>query len=677
MSHHHDHHTHTSHCGHEHCNCGHEHHHHHSSSTRGRLVWILSSALLLAMAVAADHIATLQMWQRLLLYLPSYLLIGFPTLKEAAEGLAHGDAFNEHFLMSIATIGALSIGFLPGGDEAFAEAVAVMLLFQVGEWAEGYAEGQSRRSIAHLVEMRPDIAHLATDGKGNSLSTTDVAPETVEVGQTIVVRPGEKFPLDGKITSGSTTVNNMALTGESRPVSADVGSEVFSGCTNLSGVVSVKVTKPFSQSTAMRIIELVENAAERKAKSETFISRFARIYTPVVVVLAVTIAIVPPLLSGAFAESFATWLYRAMMFLVVSCPCALVISVPLTFFAGIGGASREGILIKGANFFDVLSNVGTVVFDKTGTLTRGQFAVEAVHGNTCDSGSEHTATAENHSNHDSATHLLHMAAHVEHHSSHPIAEALRQAFPQEGSDGCRVDNIEEIAGQGVCAVVEGRKVCIGNEKLMESIGAEWHDCTQSGTIVHVAIDGTYRGHIVVGDSIKPGSREAVEQLRSLGVASIIMLTGDNDAAARKVADELGISEWHAHLLPEAKLSRVDKLIATEPQGRRVAFVGDGINDAPVLRRADVGIAMGGMGSEAAIDAADVVVMDDNPEKVSAAIRRARSTQRIAWQNVVFAVGIKVVFLLLASLGMCTMWMAVFADVGVTVLAVLNAMRALK
>lgn len=677
MSHHHDHHTHTSHCGHEHCNCGHEHHHHHSSSTRGRLVWILSSALLLAMAVAADHIATLQMWQRLLLYLPAYLLIGFPTLKEAAEGLAHGDAFNEHFLMSIATIGALSIGFLPGGDEAFAEAVAVMLLFQVGEWAEGYAEGQSRRSIAHLVEMRPDIAHLATDGKGNSLSTTDVAPETVKVGQTIVVRPGEKFPLDGKITSGSTTVNNMALTGESRPVSADVGSEVFSGCTNLSGVVSVKVTKPFSQSTAMRIIELVENAAERKAKSETFISRFARIYTPVVVVLAVAIAIVPPLLSGAFAESFATWLYRAMMFLVVSCPCALVISVPLTFFAGIGGASREGILIKGANFFDVLSNVGTVVFDKTGTLTRGQFAVEAVHGNTCGSGNDDNGTAEDHACHDAATHLLHMAAHVEHHSSHPIAEALRQAFPQEGSDGCRVDNIEEIAGQGVCAVVEGRKVCIGNEKLMESIGAEWHDCTQSGTIVHVAIDGTYRGHIVVGDSIKPGSREAVEQLRSLGIASIIMLTGDNDAAARKVADELGISEWHAHLLPEAKLSRVDKLIATEPHGRRVAFVGDGINDAPVLRRADVGIAMGGMGSEAAIDAADVVVMDDNPEKVSAAIRRARSTQRIAWQNVVFAVGIKVVFLLLASLGMCTMWMAVFADVGVTVLAVLNAMRALK
>lgn len=677
MSHYHDHHTHTSHCGHDHCNCGHEHHHHHSSSTRGRLVWILSSALLLAMAVAADHIATLQMWQRLLLYLPAYLLIGFPTLKEAAEGLAHGDAFNEHFLMSIATIGALSIGFLPGGDEAFAEAVAVMLLFQVGEWAEGYAEGQSRRSIAHLVEMRPDTAHLATDGKGNSLSTTDVAPETVEVGQTIVVRPGEKFPLDGKVISGSTTVNNMALTGESRPVSADVGSEVFSGCTNLSGVVSVKVTKPFSQSTAMRIIELVENAAERKAKSETFISRFARIYTPVVVVLAVAIAIVPPLLSGAFAESFATWLYRAMMFLVVSCPCALVISVPLTFFAGIGGASREGILIKGANFFDVLSNVGTVVFDKTGTLTRGQFAVEAVHGNTCGIGNDDSSTAEDHSNHDSATHLLHMAAHVEHHSSHPIAEALRQAFPQEGSDGCRVDDIEEIAGQGVCAVVEGRKVCIGNEKLMESIGAEWHDCTQSGTIVHVAIDGTYRGHIVVGDSIKPGSREAVEQLRSLGVASIIMLTGDNDAAARKVADELGISEWHAHLLPEAKLSRVDKLIAAEPQGRRVAFVGDGINDAPVLRRADVGIAMGGMGSDAAIDAADVVVMDDNPEKVSAAIRRARSTQRIAWQNVVFAVGIKVVFLLLASLGMCTMWMAVFADVGVTVLAVLNAMRALK
>lgn len=677
MSHHHDHHTHTSHCGHNHCNCGHEHHHHHSSSTRGRLVWILSSALLLALAVAADHIATLQMWQRLLLYLPAYLLIGFPTLKEAAEGLAHGDAFNEHFLMSIATIGALSIGFLPGGDEAFAEAVAVMLLFQVGEWAEGYAEGQSRRSIAHLVEMRPDIAHLATDGKGNSLSTTDVAPETVEVGQTIVVRPGEKFPLDGMITSGSTTVNNMALTGESRPVSADVGSEVFSGCTNLSGVVSVKVTKPFSQSTAMRIIELVENAAERKAKSETFISRFARIYTPVVVVLAVAIAIVPPLLSGAFAESFATWLYRAMMFLVVSCPCALVISVPLTFFAGIGGASREGILIKGANFFDVLSNVGTVVFDKTGTLTRGQFAVEAVHGNMCGIGNDDNDTAENDTCHDAATHLLHMAAHVEHHSSHPIAEALRQAFPQEGSDGCRVDDIEEIAGQGVCAVVEGRKVCIGNEKLMESIGAEWHDCTQSGTIVHVAIDGTYRGHIVVGDSIKPRSRETVEQLRSLGVASIIMLTGDNDAAARKVADELGISEWHAHLLPEAKLSRVDKLIATEPQGRRVAFVGDGINDAPVLRRADVGIAMGGMGSEAAIDAADVVVMDDNPEKVSAAIRRARSTQRIAWQNVVFAVGIKVVFLLLASLGMCTMWMAVFADVGVTVLAVLNAMRALK
>ena len=622
-----------------------------------QLVKILVTVVLLVAAVVIEKHTSLNTWQLLLVYLVPYLFIGFDTLKEAAEGLAHGEPFNEHFLMSVATIGALCIGFLPGAETQFPEAVFVMLFFQIGELFEGYAEGKSRDSIAHLMDIRPDTANVVRDD-----NVLTVNPEEVELGETIVVCPGEKIPLDGVITEGATSLNTVALTGESIPREANVGDEVISGCVNMSGVIKVRTTKTFGESTVSKIIELVENANDHKSKSETFITRFARVYTPVVVFAAVALALLPPLFSGHFATAFPVWLYRALLFLVVSCPCALVISVPLSFFGGIGSASRRGILIKGANYMDVLSKVDTVVFDKTGTLTRGQFAVEAVHPESLDE-----------------RQLLHLAAHVEHFSTHPIGAALRDAFPDEATDGCQVSDVEEISGHGIRARVGEDLVCVGNAKMMEAVGAQWHDCHLTGTIIHVAVNGQYAGHIVINDKVKEDSAEAISQLKELGVHRTVMLTGDRKEVAAEVARKLGIDEWHAELLPADKVAYLNEILNAQPStpNAQLAFVGDGINDAPVLARADVGIAMGGLGSDAAIEAADVVLMDDQPSKIALSIRIARRTLRIARQNVAFAIGVKVAVLLLAAFGLATMWMAVFADVGVTVLAVLNAMRALS
>ena len=642
---------------HEHCeSCSHEHHHEHSLK---RQLWlIVATTILLIAAVVIERSFQLSTFQLLLVYLVPYLLIGHETLHEAWEGITKGEAFNEHLLMTVATIGALCIGFLPGAETQYPEAVFVMLFFQVGELFEGYAEGKSRDSIAHLMDIRPDVAHL--EG-----IEADVSPEQVAVGQVIVIRPGEKVPLDGVVIEGTSALNTVVLTGESLPRDVTMGDEVISGCVNLSGVLRVRTTKAFGESTVSKIINLVENAGERKSQSETFITRFARIYTPVVVCLAIALAILPPLYLYLTAQqspitTFSTWLYRALMFLVVSCPCALVISVPLTFFGGIGGASRRGILIKGANYMDVLAKVDTVVFDKTGTLTHGQFAVSAVHPDTCD---------ENE--------LLHLAAHVEHFTTHPIGAALRDAFPDEATDGCKITDVEEIAGHGIRARVGEKVVCVGNTKMMEAIGAKWHDCHHVGTIIHVAIDGEYAGHIVINDQIKPDSADAIAQLHELGIKRTVMLTGDRQEVAAHVANELHLSEYHAELLPADKVAHVEKLLQTATGQSHLAFVGDGINDAPVLARADVGIAMGGLGSDAAIEAADVVLMDDKPSKIALAVRIARRTLSIARQNVVFAIGVKVAVLILAALGIATMWLAVFADVGVTVLAVLNAMRALR
>ena len=653
MAHNHEHHDHCETCSHH----EHEHEHHHEHNTREQLILIIITAVMLVAAVVVEHTLALPTWQLLLVYLIPYIIIGHDTLKEAAEGLMEGEPFNEHFLMTIATIGALCIGFLPGAETQFPEAVFVMLFFQVGELFEGYAEGKSRDSIAHLMEIKPDSATLELRDEKGELREKTVSPEEVKVGDTIIIKPGEKVPLDGVVTEGQSALNTVALTGESMPRDVNVDDEVISGCVNLSGVIHVRVTKPFGESTVSKIIKLVENAGEHKSQSETFITRFARVYTPVVVFAAIALAVVPTLLGGALS----TWLYRALMFLVVSCPCALVISVPLTFFGGIGGASRRGVLIKGANYIDVLAKVKTVVFDKTGTLTHGQFAVTAVHPDSCD---EH--------------HLLHLAAHVEHFSTHPIGAALRDAFPDEATDGCKISDVREVAGQGIMARVGDKEVAVGNTKLMDATGAKWHDCQHLGTIIHVAIDGVYAGHIVINDQVKPDSAEAIAALRELGVERTVMLTGDRREVAENVANALGLTEYHAELLPADKVAQVEELSTVNCQlSTPLAFVGDGINDAPVLARADVGIAMGGLGSDAAIEAADVVLMDDKPSKIALAIRIARRTIAIARQNVAFAIGIKLAVLLLAALGMATMWMAVFADVGVTVIAVLNAMRALR
>lgn len=641
--------------GHQH---EHEHHHHEhgEGGLRGKLLLIAATVFLLIGAVIVEHNTSLATWQLLLVYLVPYLLIGHDTLGEALEGIAKGDMFNEDFLMSVATIGALCIGFLPGAETQFPEAVFVMLFFQVGELFEGYAEGRSRESISHLMDIRPDVANVERDGTVES-----VKPEDVRVGETIVVCPGEKIPLDGIIVEGTTSLNTIALTGESCPREVEEKDEVVSGCINLTGVIRVKTTKTFGESTVSKIIRLVESADENKSRSESFITRFAHVYTPIVVFAALALAFIPPFFSAdGYATAFSTWLYRALIFLVVSCPCALVISVPLSFFGGIGAASRRGILIKGSGYMDTLANLGTVVFDKTGTLTHGEFAVEAVHPSDFD---EHE--------------LLHLAAHVEHFTTHPIGAALRNAFPSEAIDGCKIEEVEEIAGRGIRAKVSGRTVCVGNGKMMEDIGLEAHNCHLAGTIIHVAVDGKYAGHIVINDKIKEDSAEAITSLKRLGVEKTVMLTGDREAVGKDVAERLGLDEYHAELLPADKVARVERLIREKAEGKSLAFVGDGINDAPVLKRADVGIAMGALGSDAAIEAADVVLMDDKPSKISTAIDIAHRTIHIARENVVFAIGVKVAVLLLATVGLGNMWMAVFADVGVTVLAVLNAMRTLR
>ena len=621
-----------------------------------KLIRIILTAVLLAGAWLVEHFTVLPMWQVLLVYLVPYLVISYDVLGEAVEGIMEGDPFDENFLMSIATIGALLIGFLPGAEPQFIEGVFVMLFFQLGELFEHYAEDKARDSISELMDIRPDVANVERNGV-----VASVSPEEVMIGETVIVKPGEKIPLDGRVLEGSSSLNTVALTGESMPRDVSAGMEVISGCVNLSGVLKVQVEKPYSESTAAKIIQLVEEAGDNKSRSESFIRRFARVYTPIVVIAALALAVIPPFFYDSYAPAFGVWLYRALTFLVVSCPCALVISIPLTFFAGIGGASHKGILIKGGNYMDALSKLSTVVFDKTGTLTRGTFDVEAIHPERL---SEHE--------------LLHLAAHVERYSTHPIGLALRMAYANE-KDNCTVEDIQETAGQGITATVNNQKVSVGNSRLMATLGITIPTCkrctSHAGTIVHVAIDGEYAGHIVISDQLKADAVKAIESLKQLGVSKTVMLSGDKREVVEQVAEQTKVTEYYAELLPTDKVKHVERLIAEKNAGETIAFVGDGINDAPVLARADVGIAMGALGSDAAIEAADVVLMDDKPSKIALAIELSCRTIFIAKENAWFAIGIKVAVLLLATFGMASMGLAVFADVGVMVLAVLNAMRA--
>ena len=621
-----------------------------------KLIRIILTAVLLVGAWLVEHFTALPMWQVLLVYLVPYLVISYDVLGEAVEGIMEGDPFDENFLMSIATIGALLIGFLPGAEPQFIEGVFVMLFFQLGELFEHYAEDKARDSISELMDIRPDVANVERNGVVESVS-----PEEVKIGETVIVKPGEKIPLDGRVLEGASSLNTVALTGESMPRDVSAGMEVISGCVNLSGVLKVQVEKAYSESTAAKIIQLVEEAGDNKSRSESFIRRFARVYTPIVVIAALALAVIPPFFYDSYAPAFGVWLYRALTFLVVSCPCALVISIPLTFFAGIGGASHKGILIKGGNYMDALAKLSTVVFDKTGTLTRGTFDVEAIHPEKL---SEHE--------------LLHLAAHVERYSTHPIALALRMAYANE-KDNCTVEDIQETAGQGITATVNNQKVSVGNSRLMATLGITIPTCkrctSHAGTIVHVAIDGEYAGHIVISDQLKADAVKAIESLKQLGVSKTVMLSGDKREVVEQVAEQTKVTEYYAELLPTDKVKHVERLIAEKNAGETIAFVGDGINDAPVLARADVGIAMGALGSDAAIEAADVVLMDDKPSKIALAIELSCRTIFIAKENAWFAIGIKVAVLLLATFGMASMGLAVFADVGVMVLAVLNAMRA--
>lgn len=611
---------------------------------------LLSAALIIAL-----HFVPVTGWLRFLLYMIPYLIIGYDILIKAFKGLVNRQPFDECFLMAVATIGAIALGLVKSGD--YTEAVAVMLFYQIGEWFQSYAVGKSRRSISDLMDIRPDYANIES-GNGE---LTQVDPDDVEIGTTIVVQPGEKVPIDGVVLQGTSSLDTAALTGESMPRDVAAGDEVISGCINLSGLLKIRTTKEFEESTASKILELIEDAGSRKSKSEDFITKFARIYTPAVVYAAIALAVLPPLLLLALGmdPAWGTWAYRALTFLVVSCPCALVISIPLSFFAGIGGASKEGILVKGSNYLEILSQTKTVVFDKTGTLTRGKFAVTAVHPERLDQ-----------------KELLHMAAHVERYSTHPIAAALREAYPDE-KDGCSVEDVTEIAGRGIRAKVSGKTVCVGNARMMEDIGAKWKPCEQSGTIIHVAIDGEYEGHIVISDVIKEHSAQAIRELKKNGVTKTVMLTGDAKAAADQVASKLSVDEVHAELLPADKVAKVEELIASKKSPKdKVAFVGDGINDAPVLARADIGIAMGAMGSDAAIEAADIVLMDDDPLRIVTAIRISRKCLRIVRENIWFAIGVKLLCLLLTAVGIGNMWLAIFADVGVMIIAVLNAVRCL-
>ena len=625
-----------------------------SSKTKVKIARIVCSAVLLGIAYAVEHAFDLQLWQALLLYLLPYAVAGYDVVLEAWESITEGECFNEDLLMTIATVGALLIGFVPNGSPMFDEAVFVMLFFQVGEVFEHLASDNSKKSIAKLMDIRPDSATVERDGQ-----LLTISPEKVGLGEIIVVKPGDRVPVDAEIVEGSTSLDTVALTGESVPRDATVGDNIISGCVNLSGVVRARVTHLFEDSTASRIIKLVESSNQNKSKSERFIRRFSRVYTPAVVYSAIALAFLPPLLSGDFVGNASIWIVRALTFLIASCPCALVVSVPLAFFGGIGAASKEGILIKGSAYIDMLSTLDTVAFDKTGTLTEGVFEVLAVHPQ---------AIGEKD--------LLHLASHVEMHSTHPIAAALRAAYPSEDDD-CVITDIKEIAGQGICANVSGKSVAVGNCALMESVGASWKACENHGTIIHVAVDGTYMGHIVISDRERADAPAAIASLKNVGVSKVVMLTGDKRDVAEEIAAQMGITEVRAELLPQDKVSAVEGLLAQKTAGKSLAFVGDGINDAPVLARADVGVAMGGLGSDAAIEAADVVLMDDKLSKLSKAVKIARHTLGIAKQNIVFAIGVKVAVLILAAFGLAPMWLAVFGDIGVMVLAVLNSTRALN
>ena len=623
-----------------------------------KVIRIILTSVLLLLAWIVERNCNLPTWQMLAVYLIPYLLISYDVLGEAVEGIMEGNPFDENFLMSVATIGAFVVGFLPNGEPQFLEGVFVMLFFQVGELFEHYAEDKTRDSISDLMDIRPDTANVERNGE-----TIVVNPATVAIGEVVLVKPGEKIPLDGEVIEGSSSLNTVALTGESIPKDVTLGDAVVSGCVNISGLLKVKVSKTFSNSTASRILNLVEEASESKSKSESFIRRFARVYTPIVVISALFLAFIPPFFAASYSDALSTWLYRALTFLIVSCPCALVISIPLSFFCGIGGAGHVGILIKGGNYMEALARAKTIVFDKTGTLTHGVFEVEAVHPNEL-----------------SEQELLHLAAHVEQYSNHPVAAALRNAYKGTSCE-CKIENTKEVAGQGIFAEINGKKVCVGNAKMMESIGATIATCEKcqhlKGTTIYVALDGEYAGHIVISDQIKADAAPAIAALKKAGIEKTVMLTGDRKEVAAFVAEQLSIDEHYSELMPADKVAYVERLLGEKPANGTLAFVGDGINDAPVLARADIGIAMGALGSDAAIEAADVVLMDDKPSKIAKAIGISRRTIGIARQNAVFAIGIKVAVLALSTVGVATMGMAVFADVGVMVLAVLNATRALR
>lgn len=617
------------------------------------LIRIIVAAILMIVL----HFAPVSGMVRFGFYLVPYLIIGYDILWKAFKGVKNRQPFDESLLMAIATLGAIILAVYEDGD--YTEAIGVMLFYQIGEWFQSYAVGKSRRNISELMDIRPDYANV--ERENGQLEAVD--PDEVEVGTIIVVKPGEKIPIDGEVVEGSSTLNTSALTGESLPREVESGDEVISGCININGLLKIRTTKEFGESTVSKILDLVENASSRKSKAEDFISKFARVYTPAVVAAAIALALVPPFVRMGFMgvpADWDVWIYRALTFLVISCPCALVISIPLSFFAGIGGASKAGVLVKGSNYLETLSKVKTVVFDKTGTLTKGVFQVTAAHPQEM-----------------SEKELLHLAAHVERYSTHPIAASLRAAYPNE-SDSCRVEAVEEIAGEGIRAHVNGNVVCVGNSKMMEAVGAEWYDCHRhaAGTVIHVSINGRYAGHVIISDVVKETSKAAIAALKSVGVARTVMLTGDAKEVADAVAKELGIDQVRSELLPADKVQNVEELLMENKGNGNLAFVGDGINDAPVLTRADIGIAMGAMGSDAAIEAADVVLMDDDPMKISHAIRISRKCLDIVNQNTWFSIGIKLVVLLLGAVGIANMWFAIFADVGVMILAVLNAMRAL-
>ncbi len=624
------------------------------------MLWRILAATVLLLglqilgAAAFDRLGGAGQWVRLVCYLADYVIIGYDILKKAFKGIRNGQVFDENFLMAVATLGALALAVYENGD--YLEAIAVMLFYQVGEWFQSYAVGKSRRNISDLMDIRPDYANVERDDK-----LEQVDPDEVEIGSIIVVQPGEKVPIDGIVTEGVSTLNTAALTGESLPRDVKAGDEIISGCVNMTGVLKIKTTKEFGESTVSKILDLVENASSRKSRSEDFISRFAKIYTPAVCYAALVLAILPPLVrmfALGLDAGWETWIYRALTFLVASCPCALVISIPLSFFAGIGGASKAGVLVKGSNYLETLSQTKIVVFDKTGTLTQGVFEVNGIH----------------HSEMENAK-LVEYAALAESASSHPISKSLQKAYGQE-IDRSRVSDIQEISGNGVIARVDGHTVAAGNDKLMKRIGVDYIDCHSVGTIIHMAIDGKYAGHIVISDVVKPTSRQAIRALKEAGVQKTVMLTGDAGRVADQVARDLGVDQVYSQLLPAGKVEKVEALLKDKPEKAKLAFVGDGINDAPVLGRADIGIAMGAMGSDAAIEAADVVLMDDDPMKISTAIKISRKCLRIVYQNIVVAIGIKLICLVLVALGFANMWLAVFADVGVMIIAVFNAIRAL-